>query len=298
MKEKRNILIAFILNLSFSIFELVGGILTGSVAILSDALHDVGDSAGICIAFFMEKKSKKKPDNQYTYGYTRYSVLGSLFTTMILLIGSCIVVYNAVSRFISPKRVDYNGMILFAIVGVGVNFLAMLFTKDGRSLNQKAVNLHMLEDVLGWIVVLIGAIVMHFTNFVLLDPILSICVSLYIFGHAVKHFINTCKILLEKVPDGIDVEKIVNSLVTIEGVVQVHHLHVWSLDGQNHCATLHIVASDENTHDVKHRVRTLLQTFQIHHATIELEKENEPCHEKTCQPLSTHSSCHHHGRHH
>ena len=203
MKEKRNILIAFILNLSFSVFELVGGILTGSVAILSDALHDAGDSAGIGISFFMEKKSKCKPDNQYTYGYTRYSVLGSLFTTMILLIGSGIVIYNAVLRIIAPVSIDYKGMILFAIVGVVVNFLAMLFTKDGKSLNQRAVNLHMLEDVLGWIVVLIGAIVMHFTDFALLDPILSILVSLYIFIHAVKHFIKTCQVFLEKIPENV-----------------------------------------------------------------------------------------------
>ena len=156
MKAEKKIFVAFILNLMFSIFEFIGGIFTGSVAIISDAVHDLGDAASIGVAFFLEKKSKKQPDEKYTYGYSRYSVVGSLFTTLILLLGSILVVYNSVLRIITPNEVYYDGMIIFAVIGISVNLTAALVTRNGASLNQKAVNLHILEDVLGWVVVLVG----------------------------------------------------------------------------------------------------------------------------------------------
>ena len=146
MKTEKNIFIAFILNLSFSVFEFVGGVFTGSVAIISDAIHDVGDAASIGVAFFLEKKSKKQPDEEYTYGYRRYSVVGSALTTLILLLGSVMVIYNAILRIINPVEINYNGMIIFAIAGVCINFCAALLTRKGDSLNQKAVNLQAYAD--------------------------------------------------------------------------------------------------------------------------------------------------------
>lgn len=175
MKTERNILIAFILNLAFSIFEFVGGIITGSVAIMSDAVHDIGDAASIGVSYLLEKKGEK------------YSLIGAFITTLTLLIGSCVTIYNAIGRLIDPTQINYDGMIVFAIVGVCVNLCAAYFTREGDSLNQKAVNLHMLEDVLGWIVVLVGAIVMRFTDFALLDPIMSIGVSLFILINALRN---------------------------------------------------------------------------------------------------------------
>ena len=141
MKTEKNILIAFLLNLSFSFFEFIGGAITGSVAVISDSIHDLGDAISIGLSYFLERKSKRQPDNTYTYGYARYSVLGSVITTVILLLGSIMVIYNAVIRIIHPVEINYNGMILFAVVGTLVNFCAAWFTKDGDSLNQKAVNL-------------------------------------------------------------------------------------------------------------------------------------------------------------
>ena len=158
MKSDRSILIAFLLNLSFSIFELFGGFFTNSVAIMSDAVHDFGDAISIGVSYFLEKVSKKKPDSKYTYGYVRYSVLGALVTNIILILGSVLVIIGGVKRFIVPVNINYDGMIVFAIFGVIVNFGAAYFTKKGDSLNQKAVNLHMLEDMLGWVVVLLGAL--------------------------------------------------------------------------------------------------------------------------------------------
>ena len=167
MKSEKKILIAFILNSTFSIFEFFGGLFTGSVAILSDAVHDIGDAVSIGLSYFLEKKSRKEPDEVYTYGYARFSVLGSLITTLILVTGSIFVIINAIRKFLNPSQINYDGMIAFALIGVAVNFLAAYFTHGGKSLNQKAVNLHMLEDVLGWIVVLVGAIIMKITDFAL-----------------------------------------------------------------------------------------------------------------------------------
>lgn len=177
MKTERNILIAFILNLAFSIFEFVGGIITGSVAIMSDAVHDIGDAASIGVSYFLEKKGEK------------YSLIGAFITTLTLLIGSIVTICNAIGRLIDPAKINYDGMIVFAIVGVCVNLCAAFVTREGNSLNQKAVNLHMLEDVLGWIVVLVGAVVMRFTDFALLDPIMSIGVSAFIFINAIRNLI-------------------------------------------------------------------------------------------------------------
>ena len=297
MKSEKNILIAFILNFAFSIFEFIGGIFTGSVAILSDAVHDIGDAASIGASFFLEKKSKKQPDEKYTYGYARYSVIGSVITTVILLFGSAVVIYNAISRIIEPKEINYNGMIVFAVIGVIVNLLAAMFTREGGSLNQKAVNLHMLEDVLGWIVVLIGAIVMRFTDFYIIDPIMSICVALFIFVNAIMNMKEILDIFLEKLPKGIELEEIKHHICEIKGVLDVHHIHIWTLDGQSNYATMHIVAKGE-THEIKHLVRNELKEHGISHVTLEIEEEGEHCHEEHCHVEAPCSHGHHHHHHH
>ena len=300
MKTEKNILVAFLLNLSFSIFEFIGGILTGSVAIISDALHDVGDAAGIGLSFFLEKKSKKAPDERYTYGYSRYSVIGGFITTLILLISSLVVISGAIERIISPVNINYDGMIIFAIVGVSVNFCAAYFTRDGESINQRAVNLHMLEDVLGWALVLVGAIVMRFTDFALLDPIISIGVSLFILINAVKNLAEIKDLFLGKAPEGITPEVIRKHLTELDGVSDVHHIHVWSLDGINNYATLHAVSSSD-MEQVKRAIKAELKELGITHATVETEEEGEDCHEKECHvhftPSHTHHH-HHHGHHH
>ena len=185
MKTEKNILIAFLLNIFFSIFEIIGGIFTHSISIVSDAIHDFGDAISIGISYFLERISNKKPDDKYTYGYKRYSVIGALVTNLILFTGAVLVIYNAIIRILNPIEINYNGMILFAIVGFIVNLIASIVTKHGDSLNQKAVNLHMFEDVLGWIIVLIGSIIMKFTDISIIDPIMSILVSLYILTHVV-----------------------------------------------------------------------------------------------------------------
>ncbi len=296
MKTQKNILIAFILNLTFSVFEVIGGIYTGSVAIISDAVHDFGDAASIGISYMLEKKSKKKPDDDYTYGYQRFSVIGSVITTLILLFGSAAVIYNAIGKIINPTEINYNGMIAFAVVGVAVNFLAALVTRHGDSLNQKAVNLHMLEDVLGWVVVLVGAVVMRFTDFSLIDPVMSIGVSVFILINAVKNLKLSLDVFLERAPQNISIDEIKEHLQALDDVIDVHHIHLWTIDGESNYATMHIVTNGE-AHRVKHKVRDELAEFNIHHATLELEAEQEHCHETDCQPKESHHTGHHHHHH-
>lgn len=296
MKTERNILIAFILNFLFSVFEFVGGVITGSVAIISDAVHDVGDAVSIGISYFLEKKSKKQPDQVYTYGYARYSVIGSVITTMILLVGSVAVIYQAALRLFSPRPIHYNGMILFAMVGVCVNFCAAFFTREGNSLNQKAVNLHMLEDVLGWVVVLIGAIVMRFTDFSLIDPIMSVCVAVFILIGSLRNLKEALDLLLEKAPRGVEPQEMRAHIMEIDGVLDVHHIHVWSMDGQRNYATLHVV-TNAKPHEIKKKIREELKEHGIGHATLELETAGEHCHEEHCHVEDAPGGHHHHHHH-
>ena len=293
MKTERNILVAFILNIAFSIIELVGGIITNSVAIFSDSIHDMGDAISIGMSYFMEKKSKKEADKKYTYGYIRYSVLGGVITTTILLVGSIFVIISSIKRIINPQIVDYSKMIIFAIGGVVLNFIAAYVTKDGDSINQKSVNLHMLEDVLGWLIVLIGSIIMRFTDISLLDSIMSIGVALFILISSLKNLKKVLDIFLEKTPKEIDIDELKNHLLDIKGVEDIHHIHVWSIDGINNYATMHIVSKSKDISKIKKEIREELEEHGICHSI--LETEEEACADKECHvKLKTESHIHHH----
>ena len=296
MKIEKNILIAFCLNLSFAIFEFFGGLFTNSVAILSDSIHDLGDALSIGISYFLERKSRKKADNKYTYGYVRYSVLGGVITTTILLVGSVLVIISAVKRLFNPVDVNYSGMIIFAIIGVILNFIAAYVTRDGHSINQKSVNLHMLEDVLGWIVVLVGAIIMNFTDIKILDPIMSIGVAIFILVHSLENLKDVVDLFLEKTPKDVNIDELKSHLLKIKDVIDIHHIHVWSIDGFNNYATMHIVTKSSNISLVKKKIREELKEHNICHAI--LETEDEACDDVECHVELVGESHHHHHHHH
>ena len=279
MKTQKNILVAFLLNFSFSVLEYFGGLFTGSIAIISDSVHDFGDALSIGLSYFLERKSKKSPDEKYSYGYVRWSVMGGLITVCILTVGSVLVLVRAVGRLLHPEPVDYGGMLIFAVVGVVLNFLAAWFTREGDSINQKAVNLHMLEDVLGWAVVLLGSVIMKFTGLVWIDPLMSIGVSLFILVESLKSLRDLADLFLEKVPRGMSPEEIKAHLREIKGVLDVHHVHLWSMNGYDCFATMHIVAEGE-AEEIKRQVREELGEHGIAHVTLELEKPGERCGER------------------
>ncbi|MBR6513712.1 MAG: cation transporter [Clostridia bacterium] len=275
MKTQRNILIAFILNLAFSVFEFTAGALTGSVAITSDAVHDLGDAASIGISYYLEKKSKKQPDEEYTYGYLRYSVIGGFITTLILLTGSAVMTYNALRRLIVPTEIDCPRMLLFSVVGITVNSCAVFFTRNASSVNQRAVKLHMMEDVLGWVAVLAGAVVMSFTGYTFIDPVISIAISVFIFVNSLINLREITDLFLEKTPQGINIPELKEHIGKIEGVRGVHHIHIWSMDGKKHYATMHIICG-EGFYEVKDRVRREMREKGIDHVTIEVELYKTP----------------------
>lgn len=297
MKTQKNILIAFLLNFSFSVLEYFGGLFTGSIAIISDSVHDFGDALSIGLSYFLERKSKKSPDEKYSYGYVRWSVMGGLITVCILTVGSVLVLVRAVGRLLHPEPVDYGGMLIFAVVGVVLNFLAAWFTREGDSINQKAVNLHMLEDVLGWAVVLLGSVIMKFTGLVWIDPLMSIGVSLFILVESLKSLRDLADLFLEKVPRGMSPEEIKAHLREIKGVLDVHHVHLWSMNGYDCFATMHIVAEGE-AEEIKRQVREELGEHGIAHVTLELEKPGELCGERECRTAeSAELSVGHHHHH-
>ena len=281
MKTQRNILIAFILNLSFSVLEFFGGLLTNSVAILSDSVHDLGDALSVGLSYFLERKSKRGVDKRHSYGYLRYSVLGSVITTTVLTVSSVLVIIGAMQRIIHPVEVDYSGMIILAIIGVALNAVATMATHDEGSLNQRAINLHMLEDVLGWVVVLAGAIIMQFTDISIIDPLMSIGVALFVLLGALRNLHAIIDIFLEKTPAGIDLDEIRSFLCELEGVTDVHHIHVRSVDGYNNYATLHVVVEHYNR-ALKLAVKRRLSELGICHSTVELEVRGEDCDDACC----------------
>lgn len=294
MRSDKKIFLAFLLNFLFSLAELLGGIFTGSIAIISDALHDFGDASTIAVSAFLERKSKQPPDGRYTYGYGRFSVMGGAFNAVVLLIGSVIVMVAAIQRLTHPSPADYSGMIIIAVFGVIINFAAAYATHGGHSMNEKTVSLHMVEDVLGWVVVLIGAIVMEFTDWWFIDPLMSIGVAVFILIHAAKNMTQIVRVLLEKVPENMSVENFKSVIGDLPGVEDVHHIHVWSLDGENILATVHIV-TDELPHLIKDAVRHTCRHMGIHHVTIEIESAAEHCHVYNCSISSAgHIGCHHH----
>lgn len=285
MKEKENIKLAFFLNLGFSIFELIGGLLTNSVSIFSDAIHDFGDSLSIGISYILENISTKEKDKKYTYGYKRYSVLGALITSVILIVSAVVVIFNAMMRIFNPVEVNLTVMFLFAIFGIGINGYAAYKTSKSESLNEKSVNLHMFEDVLGWVAVLIGSMLIKITGWNIIDPILSIIIATYIGYEAIKNLLEVGNVILEKAPASVDVDVIKDEVSKVNNVLNVHHIHVWSIDGVENFLTMHVLVNKnvtkKNYETVKKNIKECLKKYEINHSTIEIEYED--CKNVTCE---------------
>lgn len=276
----KNIRTAFFLNLAFAFVELIGGIITNSVAILSDAVHDFGDSISLAIAWALQKKSNKAKDDKYSYGYKRFSLLSSVILSGILLVGSILILVEAIGRLFNPQEVNAQGMLWLSILGIIVNGLAALSVKRGKTLNERAVFLHIMEDVLGWIGVLVISIVMIFTSLPILDPILSISITIWVLYNVYNNLKATFNILLQAFPKNVDVKKLTKEIEAIDNVISIHDLHIWTQDGNSHVMTLHIVA-EKNYETIKLKVREMVKAYNIDHVTIELEDKDSTCEEKT-----------------
>jgi cobalt-zinc-cadmium efflux system protein len=277
----KNITAAFWLNTTFALLEIAGGLYTNSVAILSDALHDFGDSLSLGLSWYFQKKSTKKRDPSFSYGYKRFSLLGALINSVVLIIGSIFILNESGQRIFLPVKPDAGGMLVFALIGITVNGIAMLRLQKGASLNERVVSLHFLEDVLGWIAVLIGSVVMMFFDVPILDPLLSIAIALFILFNVYKNLRSIFRIVLQGFPENVNEKIIREKVTTVPGVDSVHDIHAWSLDGQYNILTLHVVVEDntapEGVEKIKKEVRHCLQHLHIDHITIEIERTQENC---------------------
>lgn len=273
--------LAFFLNLSFTIIEIAGGIWTNSLAILSDAIHDLGDSLSLGMAWYLETYARKDKDKKYSYGYRRYSLLSALINTVVLIVGSVFILSRAVTRLFNPEPVDAKGMILFAVLGIIVNGLAMLRLRGGKSLNAQVVAWHLIEDVLGWVAVLIMSIVLLFTDLYILDPIFSILITSFVLYNVIKNLRKTLALFLQAVPENMDLEMIENRLLAIDNVCSSHHTHIWSMDGEHHVLTTHLVVEEDTSQDevlcIKEDINQLSKEMDFLHTTVEIEYGDEKC---------------------
>ena len=281
-ESSKNIIIAFFLNLVFAIIELIGGLLTNSVAILSDSVHDFGDSISLLIAWLFQKKSQQTRDAKYSYGYKRFSLLGSVFLSGVLFVGSMFIFVEAVKRLFDPQPVHAQGMFWLAILGIVVNGVAALRVKKGKSLNERVVYIHIMEDVLGWFGVLVVSIVMLFVDIPILDPILSVAITIWVLYNVYNNLRDTFKILLQAVPGDVDIEKLKQDIEGIENLISIHDFHIWTQDGISHVMTLHAVA-DKDQFIIKEKIREIAQTHDVSHVTVEFEPSNIPCEYEECK---------------
>jgi len=284
--DVKNIKTAFFLNFGFALFEIAGGIFTNSIAIISDAIHDLGDSLSLGLAWYFQIVARKGSDTSYSYGYKRFSLLGAIINSIVLVSGSALILTAAVPRLLHPVATNAGGMFLLAIVGVLVNGAAVFKLKKGNSINERVVTLHMLEDVLSWLAILIGSVVMYFINIPVLDPIMSIGIACFVLFNVFKNIKQSLRIILQGIPREIDMTEVSDELLKIKEIDSVHDLHIWSVDGNYNILTVHVVLKEptENidTAELKSLIRKTLEGKSIQHATIEFETKEESCNFEKC----------------
>lgn len=297
--------LAFWLNLFFSIIELIGGILTNSTAIIADAFHDFMDAFAIAVAVILEKISNKERTQKFTYGYRRFSLLSAIGISVILLVGAILMAVAALRSFLNPEAVNGIGMLWLALLGIGVNGFAVIKIKNsnghthsqtdnyadnhhqhehghgsGENYNSRAIMLHLMEDLLGWVAVLVGAVIISFTHWYWIDGVLAMGIAGFIGYNATRNLINTVTVMLQSVPAHIDTEKLIEELYKVDGVVDIHDFHVWSVDGQYNIGSLHVVVNNIEDGQYNRTITDLTQIitqYHIHHPTIQLETADAEC---------------------
>ncbi len=277
----KNIKFAFVLNLVFTIVEVAAGYWTGSIAILADSLHDFGDTLSLGMSWYLERISGKEKDKKFSYGYRRFSLLGALISTLVIVIGSVIILAFAIPRLLEPEPTQVWGMILVSILGIVVNGAAVLRLRDSKTFNARVVTWHLLEDVLGWVAILIVSIVLLFTDAYILDPLLAILITTYVLFNVLRYLRKTFALFLQAVPENVDIDEIDQQMLGIEFVTSTHHTHIWSLDGEHHVLTTHLVLDPCATKDdlliVKKKAVIVTSEYDFEHTTVEIEFEDEDC---------------------
>lgn len=300
MSSKRAVWLAFLLNLSFAIVEFIAGGIFGSSAVLADSVHDLGDALAIGLSAFLETISNRQEDSRYTLGYKRFSLLGALVTAVILMTGSSMVILENVSKLFHPQPVNDEGLLWLGMIAISVNVLASLVIRKGQTKNESILSLHFLEDTLGWLAVILMAIVLRFTDWYILDPLLSLAISFFILSKAIPRFWSTLKIFLDAVPEGVDIKQVKNDLEQLDNVASINQLNLWTMDGLEKNAIVHVCLKRMEQMEVcKEAIRALLKERGFQNVTIEVDEDlaTHRSHKRNIEELEA-SQSHGHDHHH
>ena len=274
MKSKYAVWLAFFLNLSYAIIEFIAGGVFGSSAVLADSVHDLGDAIAIGVSAFLETISNREEDSQYTLGYKRFSLLGALVTAVILMTGSVLVILENITKLFHPQPVNDEGILGLGIIAVSINVLASLVVRKGKTKNESILSLHFLEDTLGWVAVILMAIVLRFTDWYILDPLLSLVISFFILSKAIPRFWSTLKIFLDAVPEGVDIKQVKSDLERLEYVASINQLNLWTMDGLEKNAIVHVCLKEiEQMELCKESIRRKLKDCGFQNITIEVDED-------------------------
>ena len=297
MSSKTSIWLAFFLNLSYAIVEFIAGGIFGSSAVLADSVHDLGDAIAIGISAFLETISNREGDGQYTLGYKRFSLLGAILTAVILMIGSVLVILENITKIVHPQPVNEEGVLWLGIIAVSINVLASLVVRKGKTKNESILSLHFLEDTLGWLAVILMAIILRFTDWYILDPLLSLVISIFILTKAIPRFWSTLKIFLDAVPEDVDIKQVKNDLEQLDHVVSVNQLNLWTMDGLEKNAIVHVCLEEiEHIEYCKESIRNLLKDYDFQNVTIEVDANlaSHQTHKRKIEELEASQSHEHH----
>ena len=297
MKTKHAVWIAFFLNLSYAIVEFIAGGIFGSSAVLADSVHDLGDAIAIGISAFLESISNREEDSHYTLGYKRFSLLGAMVTAVILMTGSVLVILENITKIFHPQPVNDEGILWLGIIAVSINVLASLVIRKGQTKNESILSLHFLEDTLGWVAVILMAIVLRFTDWYILDPLLSLAISFFILSKAIPRFWSTLKIFLDAVPEGVDINQVKNDLEQLDNVASINQLNLWTMDGLEKNAIVHVCLEHVKHMEVcKESIRDLLKERGFQNVTIEVDSDqaSHACHKRDIHAIESQSGHEHH----
>ena len=297
MTTKGAVWLAFFLNLSYAIIEFIAGGVFGSSAVLADSVHDLGDAIAIGLSAFLETISNREEDSHYTLGYKRFSLLGALVTAVILMTGSALVILENITKLFHPQAVNDEGILWLGIIAVSINVLASLVVRKGKTKNESILSLHFLEDTLGWLAVILMAIVLRFTDWYILDPLLSLAISFFILLKAIPRFWSTLKIFLDAVPEGVDIKQVKSDLERLEYVASINQLNLWTMDGLEKNAIVHVCLKEiEQMELCKESIRSILKDCGFQNITIEIDADQEThqAHKRKIEELEVDKSHEHH----
>ena len=297
MSSKFAVWLAFFLNLSYAIVEFIAGGVFGSSAVLADSVHDLGDAVAIGVSAVLETISNREEDSRYTLGYKRFSLLGALITAVILMTGSVFVILENLTKLFHPQPVNDEGILWLGIIAVTINVLASLVVRKGKTKNESILSLHFLEDTLGWVAVILMAIILRFTDWYILDPLLSLVISFFILSKALPRFWSTLRIFLDAVPEGVDIEQVTSDLEQLEYVASVNQLNLWTMDGLEKNAIIHVCLEQiEDMEASKTAIRHHLKDIGFHNITIEVDSDQDShaCHKRDIHAIESQSGHDHH----